>query len=181
MKLLVLSGNPKQEGLCRSLEDAALGAAEAVGLDAALCRADAAERCHVCGDGWGVCRAEHRCAFGGDGFDGIQAQVRAAEAYVLLTPVYWGEMAEGLKCCLDRLRRCEFGADGALGGKPVLLVASAGGSGNGILSCLEQMERFCRHCGAEIFDMVGVNRWNQSYKRQALDGAVRALGQRIHA
>ena len=31
-----------------------------------------------------------------------------------VTPVYWGETAEGLKSFMDRLRRCEFGQNGVL-------------------------------------------------------------------
>jgi hypothetical protein len=38
--------------------------------------------------------------------------------------------------------------------KQVLLIASAGGSGNSILSCLEQMDRFCGYTGALIFDYL---------------------------
>jgi hypothetical protein len=33
-----------------------------------------------------------------------------------------------------------------------------------MLSCLEQMDRFCRHTGAVIFDYIGINRWNSDYK-----------------
>jgi hypothetical protein len=62
-----------------------------------------------------------------------------------------------------------------LAGKPVLLVASPGGSGNGMLTCLEQMDRFCRHTGAAIFDYVGINRWNSDYKRAAAFAAAKAL------
>ena len=95
----------------------------------------------------------------------------------LVTPVYWGEMAEGLKSFLDRLRRCEHMAKegGALAGKQALLVASPGGSGNGALTCLEQMDRFCRHTGAVIFDYIGVNRWNQDYKRESAYAAAKAM------
>jgi NAD(P)H-dependent FMN reductase len=67
-------------------------------------------------------------------------------------------MAEALKGFFDRLRRCDFGQQGVLAGKQILLIASAGGSGNGLLTCLEQMDRFCRHTGAVIFDYIGINR-----------------------
>jgi multimeric flavodoxin WrbA len=86
-------------------------------------------------------------------------------------------MAEGLKCFFDRLRRCEFGQQGALSGKPTLLVASAGGSGNGLLTCLEQMDRFCRHSGAAIYDYFGINRWNNDYKRLAIYAAGKAMAE----
>ena len=132
-------------------------------------------RCRCCGDGWGECREGHKCVFGEDGFNEAQAAVKGADMLCIITPVYWGEMAEGIKCFIDRLRRCEFGQSGALSGKPVLLVASPGGSGNGLLTCLEQMDRFCRHTGAVIFDYIGVNRWNYDYKRKAAYAAARAM------
>jgi multimeric flavodoxin WrbA len=86
-------------------------------------------------------------------------------------------MAETLKTFFDRLRRCEFGQSGILAGKQVLLVASPGGTGNGMLSCLEQMDRFCRHTGAVIFDYIGVNRWNHDYKKHAVYAAARAMAE----
>lgn len=177
MKFLIISGNPKKDGLCRSvMQEIERGAGEA-GAAVETLSLEKLGRCRVCGDGWGACREEHRCVFGSDGFDAAQAKVRAADALCLVTPVYWGEMAEGLKDFLDRLRRCEFGGAGALSGKPVLLVASPGGTGNGLLSCLEQMDRFCRHTGAVIFDYIGVNRWNNDYKRACARAAARAIAE----
>ena len=64
---------------------------------------------------------------------------------------------------------------GVIAGKPILLVASAGGSGRGSLTALEQMERFCDHTGARIFDRISVNRWNSDYKREAAHAAAKAL------
>ncbi len=63
----------------------------------------------------------------------------------------------------------------ALYGKPALLAASAGGSGRGTLTCLEQMERFCTHTGANVFDLLSVNRWNSDYKKEAAYSAAKAL------
>jgi multimeric flavodoxin WrbA len=59
--------------------------------------------------------------------------VRAVDQFYLITPVYWGEMAEALKGFFDRLRGCVFGQQGVLGGEQILPAASAGGSGNGLL------------------------------------------------
>jgi hypothetical protein len=44
-----------------------------------------------------------------------------------------------------------------------------------MLSCLEQMDRFCRHTGAVIFDYIGANRWNHDYKKHAVYAAARAM------
>lgn len=176
MKFLILTGNPKSDGLCHSVEDSIQKGAVDGGAEVEVLSVEKLGRCRVCGEGWGICREGNACAFGKDGFDEAQKAVRGADLYCLVTPVYWSEMAEGLKCFLDRLRRCEFGG-GALAGKPVLLVASPGGTGNGMLNCLQQMQRFCQHTGAAVFDFVGVNRWNNDYKREAAYAAAKAMAE----
>jgi multimeric flavodoxin WrbA len=184
MKFLIISGNPKKDGLCHSVTEEIIRGIKEGGCEYAVLTLEKLERCHVCGDGWGTCRDQHRCAFGGDGFDAAREKIKGADAYCCITPVYWGEMAEALKRFFDRLRRCEAtkqfsgdAADSAFAGKQVLLVASPGGSGNGLLTCLEQMDRFCRHTGAVIFDYIGINRWNSDYKKQSAYAAAKAITQ----
>ncbi|MDR2044188.1 MAG: flavodoxin family protein [Clostridium sp.] len=177
MDYLIISGNPKQDGLCASVTAAIRRGAQDGGARVQVLTVDGMEACRCCGNGWGTCREKHRCAFGRDGFDAAQQAVKDAELLCLITPVYWGETAEGLKAFLDKLRRCEFGQNGAMSGKPVLLAASPGGSGNGLLTCLDQMDRFCRHTGAVIFDYIGINRWNSDYKRGAAYEAAKAMAQ----
>jgi multimeric flavodoxin WrbA len=184
MKFLIISGNPKKDGLCHAVTEEIIRGLKEGGADYEVLTLEKLERCHVCGDGWGTCLEQHRCAFGNDGFNAAQEKVKAADACCFITPVYWWEMAEALKSFFDRLRRCEaakqFGgnaADSALADKPVLLVASPGGYGNGMLSCLEQMDRFCRHTGAVVFDYIGINRWNNDYKKLAAYAAAKAMAQ----
>ena len=187
MNYLIVSGNPKKDGLCHSITEAAREGAEAAGAHVEILTVEKLERCHVCGNGWGTCLEKYGCAFGNDGFSEAQKAVASADMLCIVTPVYWGEMAESLKCFLDRLRRCESALPRkpprppeqkpALAGKQVLLVASPGGSGNGMIPCLDQMDRFCRHTGAVIFDYIGVNRWNNDYKRSAVYSAARAMAE----
>jgi multimeric flavodoxin WrbA len=175
MNYLIISGNPKADGLCASVTEEAIQGAKDGGAAVETLFVEKLTRCQACGEGWGTCREQHFCAFGKDGFSAAQDRVRKADQFCFITPVYWGEMAESLKSFFDRLRRCEFGQSGALSGKQVLLVASPGGTGNGMLSCLEQMDRFCRHTGAVIFDYIGINRWNQDYKKKAVYAAAKAM------
>jgi multimeric flavodoxin WrbA len=177
MKICIVSGNPKKTGLCQSIIEAGkLGAAEGGAQvdEIRLCDFKLV-RCQVCEDGWGKCRDENYCKYGKDGFDKIKDRIQASDAIILATPVYWGETTEAFKSFIDRLRRCEFNGEKTLRNKQVLMIASAGGSGNGLLTCLEQMDRFCRHTGAVIFDYIGVNRWNSDYKRAAAKAAGYAL------
>lgn len=179
MKVALLSGNPKTDGLCQAVINSA---AEGAGQG----QADVAEirlcdlkliRCQVCGNGWGTCRDENYCSYGNDGFTAIQNSLKQADALIIATPVYWGEVSEALKCFLDRLRRCEFGSNGNLAGKQVILIASAGGTGNGIVNCFNQLEEFCRHTNLVIFDRFGINRWNSDYQIPAVKTAVQAMAQ----
>jgi len=186
MKYLIISGSPKKDGLCHTITEAVRKGAEAGSAQAEILDIMNIGRCHICGGGWGSCRAENKCAHGEDGFSAAQEAVHAADALCLITPVYWGEVTESIKCFFDRLRRCEFSISAAakttdrkaaLAGKQVLLIASPGGSGNGMLTCLEQMDRFCRHTGAVIFDYIGINRWNCDYKKQAVFSAAKAMAE----
>ena len=108
--------------------------------------------------------------------------MRSAEGLIVVTPVYWGEMAESAKNVLDRLRRCETmrQQDGGspLFGMPMLAVAAAGGSGNGTLSALTQMERFAQHVGLRLVDAIPVRRISAEYQLPAITGAARALCER---
>jgi multimeric flavodoxin WrbA len=187
MKYLIISGNPKKDGRCHSITEAVQKGAEAGGAQVEILTVEKLERCHVCGEGWGTCRAEHTCVFGNDGFSQAQKAVQKADMLCFITPVYWGEMAESLKFFFDRIRRCEAAMlrnssksseqEAAFSGKQVLLVASPGGSGNGMLSCLEQMDRFCRHTGAVIFDYIGISRWNSNYKKATVYSAAKAMAE----
>jgi len=183
MKFLIISGNPKKDGLtCAVTAEIERGAKDG-GADVEIIGCEKIPRCHVCGDGWGTCRNENTCAFGKDGFNELQEKIKNADLLCFISPVYWGEASESLKAFMDRLRRCEFTAfgsgDGVLKGKQTLLAAVPGGSGNGLLTCLQQTERFCQHTGAVIFDYIGVNRWNQNYKKTAAYNAALLMAKGI--
>lgn len=179
MKIVILSGNPKTAGLTQVMIDAAAAGAAEAGAEVEEIRLQELHllRCQVCADGWGTCLKERRCSFGDDGFTATVDRLKQADALILATPVYWGEMSETLKCFLDRLRRCQRGQEGVLAGKQVLILANPGGSGNGQLTCLEQMDRFCRHVGLSIFDTIGAKRWTLDYQQQAAFAAAQALAE----
>jgi hypothetical protein len=58
---------------------------------------------------------------------------------------------------------------------PVIAVAAAGGSGNGMITCLLSMERWIEHVRARKFDFITVNRWNRPYKVAAIGQAAAAM------
>jgi len=191
-KLLIVNATPKTDGLTYSFVEAAEESAKSLGLEAETLRLSSLnlQKCAMCYDGWGICFKEHRCIFGDkDGFDDVQKTIASADAYVYVSPVYWGEYSEELKVFWDKLRRCETtkqwddknDVESGHKNKPAIIVAVAGGGGGGILSTLTAMERAVDQVGshsgsqngtAGIFDYIGVNRWNQTYKREALKAAI---------
>lgn len=184
MKAVILSGTPKSEGLSATCVSAAVTGLEKAGASVKiinLCETSIG-RCKVCGDGWGTCREEHVCEYGEDGFSEVSMEIAEADVLVMQSPVYWGETSEVLKSFLDRFRRCEaLKEHTVLSGKEVLLIAAPGGSGNGLLTCLGQMERAVQHMRGHIFDYIGVNRWNREYKLKAITAAAEALAFRRNA
>jgi multimeric flavodoxin WrbA len=104
---------------------------------------------------------------------------RQAEAYVWVTPVYFGEPSEVFKAFFDRLRRCEATASGgttsALAGKPVLCVAAAGGTGNGAVTCLSHLERLAKQLGAVPWDFIAVTQKTREYQLETIHDAMVAM------
>lgn len=181
MRFVIVSGNPKKDGLTRSMADEIARGARDGGAEVEEVDVCGLDRCHMCNGGAGKCLSdEHVCVFGKDGFGEVQEKIRQADAVAFVSPVYWEEVSEGLKSFMDRFRRCESSMffaprKAALTGKPMLLVASAGGSGMDMLEPLMQMDRFAHHTGAKVFDEIGINRWNQRYKGRAIYEAARAM------
>ncbi len=178
MNVLVVYASPNDDGLTAACSAAAVKGAEAAGADVEEVRLNDLNvgMCEACGNGWGTCLPSHRCQVADD-FQILQMKACAADALVLVTPVYWGEMSESAKAFTDRFRRCEAtrGDDSCLAGKPVLAVAAAGGSGGGMITCLASMERWIRHIRAEVWDLLPVNRWSRAYKLTAIREAAKAM------
>jgi len=191
MKILIINGTPKEDGVCYSFVTAAEEVSAEVGVEFETVRlsSERLKKCIMCDGGWGICFNKHVCIFGEkDGFNDLQQKVKDANLIVYVTPVYWGEISEEMKIFLDRLRRCEATKQwdsreeevSFHKGKGSILVASAGGGGAGTLSALEQLERAVSQMGGDewpwekvgIFDRLSVNRWNQTYQREVLKEAI---------
>lgn len=183
MKVLIVQSSPNRDGLTAACAAAAAEGARRAGAEVVDVRLNDLniERCDACGNGWGPCLDEHRCQQE-DGFQELHARVAAADAYIIVTPVYWGEPSETAKAFFDRLRRCEAprGDGGALAGKWALVVATAGGGGGGTLTCLSSLAHLLQHVRARAFDLMGVTRRNREYMlgaiRQGAEAMVAAQG-----
>ena len=177
MKLVALHGSPNVDGLTAQLARAALEGAEEAGADTELtllARSEIAS-CGQCTNGWYKCRDEGWCVIEDD-FSRVRRAVVEADAWVLVTPVYFGDFSEVTKAFTDRLRRCNVGARGkGLRGKPVMGVAAAGGSGRGTTSCLLTMDRLFDHIEAEVADLISVTRRSAPYQREAVFCAAQSM------
>lgn len=164
MRVIVVSGSPNRDGLTAACAEAAMNGCRAAGAEVEEIRLNDGKiaACSACDRGWGTCRSGHRCQVE-DGFQEIHGRIRDADAYVYVSPVYFGEPSESMKCFTDRFRRCEagLGDEGGMAKKPAIAVAAAGGGGGGTLSCLESLQRFIQHVHGRLFDLVPVTRWTR--------------------
>ncbi len=178
MEVVVITASPNKDGLTAACAAAAVdGVRQAEGEIEIIHLNDwKIGRCDACDNGWGTCLDQHYCQVEDD-FQAAHERLCRADACVLVTPVYWGEMSEVAKAFTDRLRRCEAtrGEQSRLAGKPVIAVAAAGGSGNGMITCLLSMERWIEHVRARKFDLIPVNRWSRDYKLAAIQAAAQAM------
>lgn len=178
MNVMIFTSSPNIDGLTAACGNAAQTGAEKAGAHVVRVNLNKYRigHCKACKNGWGSCRNEHECQVQDD-FQGLHAAMSDLDAYILITPVYWGDMSESAKVFFDRLRRCEAMKrdKNLLEGKPVIAVAAAGGSGNGLISCLSTMERFFSHVKAEKFDLIGVTQKNKVYKLDTILNAAREM------
>jgi multimeric flavodoxin WrbA len=180
MYVMVISASPNKDGLTAACAAAAVEGVRQAGGSAEEVRLNDLQvgMCNACDNGWGTCLPDHECQVQDD-FQALHTRLLQADACVLVTPVYWGEMSESAKAFTDRLRRCEAtrGERSGLSGKPVIAVAAAGDSGNGMITCLLSMERWIEHVRARKFDLIPVNRWSRTYKLVAIREAARVMVQ----
>jgi multimeric flavodoxin WrbA len=181
MKFIILMSSPNKNGLTAACARAAVRGIRSVGGEVEQVRLNDLNigNCQSCNDGWGTCLHEHRCQVEDD-FQEVHKRIAEADGLALVTPVYWGGLSESAKAFTDRLRRCEATREhgqSLLYDKPVVAVAAAGGSGNGMITCLLNMEHWIHHIQARTFDLIPVNRWSREYKLTAIRSAGKAMAE----
>lgn len=178
MKVVVMQASPNEDGLTAVMAKEAMTGAQAAGAETDLIHLRKLQfgACLACEDGWGKCRRESLCIIEDD-LENVRGAIASADAIVLSTPVYFGDVAEVVKNFFDRLRRCERAGpeDPRLEGRWMLGIAAAGGGGGGGPTCLVGMERYCAHLGLPIFDTMIVTRRSRDY----MTPAARQAGERL--
>ena len=187
MKIMVITSSPNKGGLTESCGVAAKKGIEKGKGEVVMVRLNDLNilKCEACDQGWGIC-LKGTCKLEDD-FEKLHKAMGEVDGYVIVTPVYFGDMSESAKTFFDRLRRCEANRlmrekGNKIHNKPFICVAAAGGSGNGTLSCLTNMERIFLHLNnmdyinMPKFDYIGVTQNNKSYMLDAIEsGALKIV------
>ncbi|MEI6499875.1 MAG: flavodoxin family protein [Armatimonadota bacterium] len=177
MKIVAVNASANKDGLTAMSATAFLAGAEEAGAQVNLIHLKECElqRCRMCAGGWGTCRELANCVIADD-FERVRREILEADAWVLATPVYFGDLSELAKALMDRLRRCNIGPRGGqFKGKDFVALAAAGGSGRGLGTCDEALERIAGHMGMRLADLINVTRRSKLYQVDALKAAGRAL------
>ena len=168
MTVLMICGSRSREGQTATAGDSILKGALVGGasVDRVFLPELDLKRCRQCGDtGWGVCRSEGRCIINDD-FASLVGKLRAADAFLFATPVYYADLSESMRAFTDRLRRTcmhEAGRTG-IAGKPVAGLCVAGGGGGGASGCCLSLEKVLARTGLDVVDMLPVRRQNLEAK-----------------
>lgn len=177
MKIIGIIGSKDPRGRTATAARALLrgaGRADASYEMLFLCTMDM-RRCRQCEmDGWGLCKREGHCIMEEeDSFHEVTEKLRAADAAVFATPVYFSGLSESMRAYLDRLRRiCAHpnAREDRLAGKPVIGLAVAGGGGGGAPRCTVTLEQMLLDCGLDVVDMIPARRQNLEAKLPLLGG-----------
>jgi len=180
MKVLVVTSSPNSDGLTAACGEAARQGVVDGKSPARVISLNEFNilRCAECGRGWGTCQTSHRCVLEDD-FAKLQDMFEAAEGFVFVTPVYFGEPSETFKAFFDRLRRCEAtkktGSKSILADKPAVCIAAAGGSGHGAVHCLAEMERLVQRLSAVPFDYIPITQKTREYQIETIHDGLLAM------
>lgn len=182
MRVIALQTSPNEHGLTATMAEAALEGAQSLGAEVSLIhlRHHDINACLACEDGWGRCRSHRECTIEDD-FAAVRQSLADADALVIASPVYFGEVSEVTKCFFDRLRRCEWGGGGRLAGKPFVAISAAGGSGGGAVSALAQLERYAQVLQLTTVDLITVTQRSRPHKVDTARAAGRTLVQTLQA
>jgi multimeric flavodoxin WrbA len=183
MKVLCLLGSRNPEGQTASAAKAFLGGATAKGHESELVILPelSIERCRQCDDdGWGLCRREGKCIIEDDIVMLID-KIKAADAVVFATPVYFSDLSESMRAFLDRLRRVVRHISDKTGfqGKPVTGICVAGGGGGGAPNCAVSLKAVLQNCGFNVVDMEPLRRQNLEMKLRTLPIAGAWLAEQV--
>ena len=179
---IIITASPNEEGLTEACGKAACDGIMCAGGDAEIIdiSAENLKPCQLCKNsklvfgtidkGWGSCFGDAVCSIN-DIMAELQVKIRASEGLILVTPVYFGQPSEHMQYFMNRFRRLEvFNKEKGSAAKdiPLDMIAAAGGSGNGTVPCLNEMELWCRQVGALPKDRISITQYNRENMLQEI-------------
>jgi multimeric flavodoxin WrbA len=171
MNILAILGSRNTEGQTARATGALLAGTGSENAEQVFLPKCNLERCRQCDErGWGLCRSEGRCVIDDD-FADLVEKIKAADAVVFATPVYFGDLSESMRAFTDRLRRVIRHAQDKRGiqDKIAVGICVAGGGGGGAPACAVSLEKVLRTCGFDLVDLVPVRRQNLDMKERVLE------------
>jgi NAD(P)H-dependent FMN reductase len=171
VKVLAVVGSPRKGGLSSGLSDRALEGAEEAGAQTEkIFLSDfEMEACQDCVEL--ACYDDQHCSFP-DEYEEVSERMDAADALVIATPVYWGDVSNAVHWLLAKKMRMRTDTTN---GQPVLPIAVAGGTGNGLLEAMKPLYLALEKLRMRSLAAFPVTRFNlERCHEQARDGG-RAL------
>jgi multimeric flavodoxin WrbA len=181
-KILILKGSPRERGNSSVLADQVAAGARAAGagfesiylhgLDIRPCDA-----CDLCAQPGAICVIE-------DDMQSLYPKIKAADAIVLATPVYWFTISAQLKLCIDRWYGFQSSNWQELRGKQFALVLTYGDTDlytSGGINAIHTFESMCHYLNAEVVGMVygTANDIGDMEKQPGLMDQAYKLGQKL--
>ena len=154
-KILVLNGSPRPNGNTTTLADQLISGASEAGADPEIVWLQELEiyPCDACDS----CQGKSSDCVISDDMQDIYPKLRAADAIVIATPVYWFNMTAQMKACLDRWYALESDDGFELKGKTLSLLMVYGDTdlySSGGINVINTLEAICRYTGIIFSDMV---------------------------
>jgi len=178
VEIMIFTSSPNTDGLTASCGKEARAGIEHRGAEVRMINLNEKNirHCRACDRGWGICRSENRCVIVDDEFNKIHDSMADMDGFILITPVYFWGMSESAKAFYDRLRRCEaFNTNSRVAAKPFSCIAAAGGTGNGCIPCLVEMEKLVDHLKGDKFDFIHVIQKNKKFKLETIRHSAEAM------
>jgi multimeric flavodoxin WrbA len=154
-KILILNGSPRPKGNTTTLADQLISGASDAGAETEIIWLQGLEinPCDACDS----CQGNGSDCVISDDMQDIYPKLRAADAVVIATPVYWFNMTAQIKTCLDRLYALESDAGFELKGKILSLLMVYGDTDlytSGGINVIYTLEAISRYTGLIFNDIV---------------------------
>jgi len=157
-KVVVLLGSPRKNGNSAALADEIARAAQSAGAEVDSFFLHEMNIAPCC-----ACEGCHKPDSSGcvidDDMSRVYAALRAADAFIIATPIYWFTVSAQIKTSLDRCYALVGGANGLtpFAGKRVALAMAYGGEdplSSGAVNAVRTFQDAFRFTGADIAGMV---------------------------